>query len=169
MEAREAIVNDTVPLEIRLEAMFEPLAADLGLEIVFIELKGARGRKRLRVAADRLEGGVTVGDCARLSREISALLDVEDLIAGAFDLEVSSPGVERPLRRLAEFARFAGRDVLIHRREDDRIVELSGRLEGIDEHERVLVKVGKKTLEVALSNIEKARLTFQFGSKRKRS
>lgn len=161
-------MNDTVPLETRLEEMFEPLASELGLELVSVELKGGKGRRLLQVAADRPQGGVKLDDCVRLSREISALLDVEDPIPGAFELQVTSPGVERPLRRAKEFARFAGRDVLVRYREAGEIRQVEGRLEGINAHEQVLVNSGAETWEVPLSSIEKAKLTFQFGSQRKK-
>ncbi len=161
-------MNDTVSLEDKLNALFEPLAEELGLELVSVAFKGSAGHRRLQVMADRLEGSVTVEDCARLSREISATLDVEDSIPGAFELEVSSPGIERPLIKARDFARFAGRDVAIRFRDGEGARTVEGRLEGIDGHERVLVTVGTETLEVALSTIETARLTFQFGSQRRK-
>src|SRR5439155_26350574 len=75
-----------------------PLAAQEGLELVDVEIGGGGGRQTLRLFVDK-EGGVTLDDCTAVSRAVSPALDVEDPIARAYDLEVSSPGRERPLRR----------------------------------------------------------------------
>jgi ribosome maturation factor RimP len=81
-----------------------------GLEVVHLELNHHPGGMVLRVYIDK-EGGVTVDDCARISHQISAELDVDDPIPGAYTLEVSSPGLDRPLISDADFERFAGRRV----------------------------------------------------------
>ena len=92
-----------------LEGLLEPLIDDLGYEVVRLRFKSGGGRPQLQVMAEPKDGSaMAVEDCALLSREISALLDVEDPIALAFDLEVSSPGIDRPLTRLKDFARYAG-------------------------------------------------------------
>jgi ribosome maturation factor RimP len=90
-----------------LEKLINPILADYALELVDLELKG-KGRQILRVFIDK-PGGVTLDDCAEVSREISALFEVEDPIDGAYDLEVSSPGLDRPLKKLQDFERFTGR------------------------------------------------------------
>ncbi|HTL91057.1 MAG TPA: ribosome maturation factor RimP, partial [Steroidobacteraceae bacterium] len=92
----------------RLIALIEPLLARLGYELVELEYSAGRAHALLRVVIDRLdrEAGVTLDDCAQVSREISALLDVEDPIPSAYTLEVSSPGFDRVLRTQAHFGRF---------------------------------------------------------------
>ena len=95
-------------------AEVEHLIADavlaMGYDIVRVMLSGNR-RARLQIMAERRDGrGMTVDDCAGLSRMVEAILDVEDPIAGSYELEVSSPGLDRPLTRLADFARFAGHE-----------------------------------------------------------
>jgi len=91
----------------RLVALVEPLLATLGYELVELEFGGGRGYGTLRVFIDR-EAGVGIEDCERVSREVSALLDVHDPIPTAYRLEVSTPGLDRVLRTAAHFARFVG-------------------------------------------------------------
>ena len=91
----------------RLVGLVEPLLGQLGYELVELEFSGGRGAGLLRLYIDRAEG-VGIEDCERVSREISALLDVHDPIPGSYRLEVSTPGLDRVLRTPAHFARFAG-------------------------------------------------------------
>ncbi len=94
-----------------LETLLEPLIDDLGYEVVRFQFNTGGGRAHLQLMVDPKDGGAMgLDDCAQLSREISAVLDVEDPIAGAFTLEVSSPGTDRPLTRLKDFARYVGFD-----------------------------------------------------------
>ena len=85
----------------------EPTVRRQGYELVAVELTGVGGRRTLRVSVDH-PGGIGVKDCSKVSRALSPLLDVEDPLSGAFDLEVSSPGDERPIQRPSDFLRFAG-------------------------------------------------------------
>ncbi|HXI68713.1 MAG TPA: ribosome maturation factor RimP, partial [Steroidobacteraceae bacterium] len=100
----------------RLIALIEPLLAPLGYELVELEYSAGRAHALLRVFIDR-ESGVTLDDCALASREISALLDVDDPIPSAYTLEVSSPGFDRVLRTQAHFGRFVGSRVFIELKE----------------------------------------------------
>ena len=122
------------PFEDKLLAMIEPVAADLGLEVVRVRVMGGARRKRLQVMAERPDGSMSVDNCATLSRALSAVLDVEDPFVGEWDLEVSSPGVDRPLTMLEHFARWEGFEAKI---ELDRTVEnrkrFSGELAGVEE------------------------------------
>lgn len=90
-----------------LIALIAPIAAREGFELVRVRLTGS-AHKTLQVMAERPDGTMTVDDCAQLSRAISEMLDVEDPIAEDYDLEVSSPDIDRPLTRPKDFARFAG-------------------------------------------------------------
>ncbi len=105
-----------------VRAVVEPTVRDLGFDLIFVEVgSGAGGRRTLRLFidsdadqaddAEAGQGGVTVAGCAKVSREASALLDVEDPIAGAYVLEVSSPGLDRPLARPKDFERYRGQRV----------------------------------------------------------
>ena len=89
-----------------------PLAAQEGLELVDVELGGPGGRQTLRLFIDKPEG-VSLEDCTSVSRAVSAALDVEDPIQGAYDLEVSSPGLDRPLRTPEHFQKFLGQRVRV--------------------------------------------------------
>ncbi len=109
-------------------AAIAPVAQALGLEIVRVRLFGRQRRKVLQIMAERADHTMTVEDCAALSRAISAIIDVQDPVGGAYDLEVSSPGIERPLTRLEDFAHWAGHEA---RLELDRLVEGRRRFRGV--------------------------------------
>lgn len=95
-------------LEQRIQSLIAPTVESLGFEVVRVMIMGTR-TMRLQVMAERQDGsGISVDDCAVISRSISAVLDVEDPIDGAYHLEVSSPGLDRPLTRPKDFKRFAG-------------------------------------------------------------
>ncbi len=91
----------------QVEQLVQPLLDDLGFELVDLEYQREQNGWVLRFFLDK-EGGITLDNCAEASREISTLLDVEDLVPTAYNLEVSSPGLERPLKKLSDFKRFAG-------------------------------------------------------------
>lgn len=94
--------------ETRIAEMIGPGLADMGFGVVRVRVMGTK-RVTLQIMADRLdETPITVDDCADISRAVSAILDVEDPIQSAYSLEVSSPGIDRPLTRLRDFERFAG-------------------------------------------------------------
>jgi ribosome maturation factor RimP len=100
----------------RLLTLLEPLVARLGFELVELEYAAGHGRGVLRLFIDGPQG-VGLEDCARVSREVSGLLDVEDPIPGAYTLEVSSPGFDRVLRTPAHFGRFVGSRVFVELKE----------------------------------------------------
>jgi ribosome maturation factor RimP len=96
-----------------VEQLIAPSLLDMGYDIVRVQLSGER-RAKLQVMVERRDGGdMTVDDCAAVSRAVGALLDVADPISGAYVLEVSSPGIDRPLTRLGDFERFAGHDARV--------------------------------------------------------
>ena len=100
----------TNPVEERVIALIEPTAANLGFRIVRVRLSGNR-RKRLQIMAERVsDGQMSVDDCSRLSRALSPVFDLEDPIQGEYDLEISSPGIDRPLMRMEDFERFIGHE-----------------------------------------------------------
>ena len=94
-----------------VEQLIAPTLEAMGYDLVRVRLSGGKQRRRLQVMAERIdESGMTVDDCADISRAVSVLLDTEDPIPGAYDLEVSSPGIDRPLTRPRDFERFAGHE-----------------------------------------------------------
>lgn len=142
----------------------EPIAA-MGYDLVQVRMIGSGGKPTLQVMADRRDGaGMTVDDCAEISHVVSALLDVEDPVKGAYMLEVSSPGIDRPLVRLDDFVRFAGHEARLETR---RMVagrrRFRGRLAGIDgRYVNVAVPEGsgEKLLQVPYDEIDKAKLVL---------
>ena len=106
-------MRTTSPVEERVAALIEPAADELGYRLVRVRVSGLR-RKHLQIMAERVsDGQMVVEDCARLSRAVSALLDEHDPIPDEFDLEVSSPGIDRPLMRIEDFERFTGHEAKI--------------------------------------------------------
>ena len=98
----------TTPLEQRLTAMIEPALTFMGYELVRVAVLG-KERPTVQVMADRIDGSqITVDDCEAISHQISAMIDVEDPIPGAWNLEVSSAGIDRPLTRVKDWNRFSG-------------------------------------------------------------
>ncbi|MBI3129162.1 MAG: ribosome maturation factor RimP [Candidatus Tectomicrobia bacterium] len=146
----------------RIWALAEPVAQSLGMELVEVDFSGGGGRPVLRLFVDR-EGGLSVEDCKRMSREVEARFDAEDFPPSSYLLEVSSPGLERPLRRPADFQRYAGRRVRIRVRNPrgkPRVV--SGTLLGI-EGDVVAVETGEGAPQrVSLGEISKARLEVDW-------
>lgn len=95
-----------------LEALLQPVVEDLGFEFVGLEIKSELGRSCLRLLIDR-PGGITLDECAMLSREVGPHLEVADPFLGKYALEVSSPGIQRPLKRPQDFERFIGHRVVV--------------------------------------------------------
>ena len=132
-----------------------------GMELVHLELKREPGGQLLRVVIDK-EGGVTLDDCARISRQLSVQLDVEDPIEGRYTLEVSSPGLDRPLYTDRDFARFTGRRIRLstHLPLDGRR-NFQGRLDGIEDGSvRITLEDGRQ-VAVPREQVAKARLEIE--------
>ena len=112
----------------RLEALIAPTLEAMGYDLVRVSLGGGRQSARLQVMAERKDGvPMTVDDCAEISRTVSAVLDVEDPIDGTYTLEVSSPGIDRPLVKPADFDRFKGYEARFESaRADRRAPQVSG-------------------------------------------
>jgi len=118
--------------EERVTRVIEPALVGLGYQLVRVLLSG-RQRMVLQIMAERADGApMTVEDCAGISRALSPLLDVEDPVAGPYTLEVSSPGIDRPLTRWADYVRFAGSEVRLETRTPiDGRRRFRGRLVGV--------------------------------------
>jgi ribosome maturation factor RimP len=120
--------------DIGLVELLDPVAESVGYEIVRLRLMGGAEQRRLQIMAERPDGDMNVEDCAKLSRAISEIMDAADPISGEYTLEVSSPGVDRPLTRLKDFDTYAGLEVRI---ELDRVAEgrkrFKGELAGVED------------------------------------
>jgi ribosome maturation factor RimP len=136
-------------LPARIAAIIEPALDGRGFRLVRVALSGREG-KTLQVMAERPDGSMTIEDCEAISREISALLDVNDPIAGAYRLEVSSPGIDRPLVRPSDFEDWAGHEAKIELTEPiDGRKRFRGTLEGFEDGEiRIEVDLGEAGRQV---------------------
>jgi len=153
----------TAAIDDQMLSEFAAVAASQGCEILQVERQG----NILRVTLDHPEG-VTLGHCEQVSREISALLDVSDYDTDRYVLEVSSPGLDRPLLRAADYERFQGHQVRVTRRhpETGRTQTLIGQLQSYrpEDGGRVVVETSDtgETHEVQLADIESARLEIEL-------
>lgn len=153
-------------LRSRLEELARQAAASEGLELGWLELKGHVGSRVVRVFLDRPEGDVGILDCERVTERLSLLLDASDPIDGAYTLEVSSPGLDRPLFDEKDYERFSGRLARLKTKElwqgRRRIL---GRLRGVKEG-AVRIELerepGGETLSVPLSVVESGRLEVEI-------
>jgi len=157
-----------------LRAVATRIAQSYGLELFDVQFRRESHGWVLRVILDRTSAGpaaateepVTIEDCRRVSEDLSARLDIEPELAGnpdrTYTLEVSSPGLDRPLRGEADYRRFAGRLAKIVTREPvGRQSHFAGRLSGVEEGQVILVE-GKRTHRVPLAAISRARLDVEF-------
>ena len=156
-----------ISLEERIAAIVDGLLVPLGMERVDLEYKREGHGMVLRLYIDK-PGGIRLDDCADISRELSALLDVDDIIPNRYTLEVSSPGLNRPLVKETDYRRYAGKLVKIRTRQlvpDDRGTmrkTFTGELLGIDDGiVRIRLKEGPSAA-LPLSGIAKANLEFEW-------
>ena len=148
-------------LEQKLQELVQGSVEDLGCELWGIECQRVGRYLTVRLFIDK-EGGVTVEDCADVSRQVSAVLDVEDPIADKYKLEVSSPGLDRPLFTLNQFERYLGQEILLHLRipvADRR--KWQGQLAKIENDMITLIVDGKEQV-LAFGNIQKANVVPKF-------
>jgi ribosome maturation factor RimP len=159
-----------------LEQQIEARVAGLGYELVELERAGSKSRPILRVRVDvpgsEPGAGVSVADCARVSRSIEEFLDEAPDIAERYVLEVSSPGVERPLVRAADFTRFAGRDVAVKLSKPlaSGAKRVEGELVGLDVmdgEERIRLRLADgSTMDIPRADVTRANLVFRWGDRR---
>lgn len=141
----------------RLASIVQPTIQGLGYELVRLRLMGGK-RNTLQIMAERPEGWIEVDDCARISRAVSAVLDVEDPIGGEYTLEVSSPGIDRPLTRLKDFERYTGYEVRLETSEMiDGRKRFRGVLGGVEDGE-VLLEIPEGTIGLSFDLVSDAKL-----------
>lgn len=148
------------PIEEKVIELIEPAAAGLGYRLVRVRLSGLK-RKRLQIMAERAEDGLMdLDDCEKLSHETSAILEAADPIAGEYDLEVSSPGIDRPLVRPEDFTRFAGHEA---RLETIGMIDGRRRFKGAiapAEGENIRIKVDGADFVLPFAQLADARLVL---------
>lgn len=143
----------------RLAEIVAPVIEDMGFELVRIRLMSGK-TPTLQIMAERPEGGIEVDNCAAISTAVSATLDVEDPILDAYTLEVSSPGIDRPLTRLKDFETFEGYEVKIETTEMiDGRKRFKGVLAGIEEND-VLINIDEGTIGLNFDWLEDAKLVL---------
>ncbi len=142
----------------RIQRLIEPAIGDLGFEIVRVQISGKK-KLLIQVMVEHKNGqNITVDDCAQVSRAISALLDVEDPVNDAYTLEVSSPGIDRPLVRIGDFERFQGFQAKIETsRPLDGRRRFKGQLLGVD-GETVKILVEGQEVDLPHPDIHRAKL-----------
>lgn len=146
----------------KLTEMLTPVVESMGYELVGVELleQGARGRL-LRIYIDQ-EQGITVDDCGAVSHRVSGVLDVEDPVPGHYDLEVSSPGLDRPLFRAEHFTQFKGAKAKLKlRTKVDGRRKLVGILDGLEDRQVLILEDGV-CYRIPLELIDSARLVPEF-------
>jgi ribosome maturation factor RimP len=142
----------------RITELAEQAATSMGMEVVLVEVKGDGGRSVVRVFVDQ-PGGISLDDCERFSRRFSVALDVEDWIPFSYVLEVSSPGVNRPLIKETDFRRFSGKETKVRTRVPiEGQKSFKGRIAGVSEGRVLLETAPGKQVGIALMDIEKANL-----------
>lgn len=144
----------------RIAALIEPSLTAMGYELVRVMIDGKR-QLRLQIMAERSDGsGMGVEDCAAISRHVSALLEVEDPIEGSYTLEVSSPGIDRPLIKAADYTRFAGHVAKVEMRTArDNRRRFTGKIKGL-EGEAVVLDTEEGSISLPLAEIERAKLVL---------
>ena len=143
----------------RMAAIVGPVIEDLGFELVRVRLIGGK-TKTLQIMADKPGGGIIVDDCADISTAVSAVLDVEDPLEESYTLEVSSPGIDRPLTRLKDFATWAGYEAKLETAElIDGRRRFKGVLAGIEDDE-VLIAIDAGTIGLKFEWLSDAKLVL---------
>ena len=145
----------------KIAELIGPTLNDLGFELVLARLMGG-SRPTLQVMAEPLDRrrAMSVEDCARISRAVSAVLDVADPIPGAYKLEVSSPGLDRPLVKAADYERFKGHEARVETVEPiDGRRRFQGRLQGLD-GDAVVIIMEETAVRLPLAGIKKAKLVL---------
>ena len=160
-DSAEARIISEVGIEARVAHVVEPVVDGLGYRLVRVKVSAMNGTT-LQIMAERPDGAMTVEDCERLSRDLSPVLDVEDPMERAYHLEVSSPGIDRPLVRRSDFERWQGQVAKLElSRPLDGRKRFRGKLAGLD-GDRVGIVVDDKpeTIWLPLAEIGEARLVL---------
>ena len=140
--------------ENKIKQLIIPVLESLFIEFVDIELKGRAGNQVLRIFIAK-DDGVTIDDCANVSREVSDILEMEDLIQGKYRLEVSSPGIDRPLKNYKDFKRNLTRNISIHYLKENETKTVTGIIQAVDstsvkiENDQGIVNISIEDIQLA--------------------
>jgi ribosome maturation factor RimP len=143
-----------------LKELIEPLLSGMGIDLVDLELRGHRGSSLLRIYVDE-PGGISLERCTSASRAIAACLDQHDPVAGHYTLEVSSPGVDRPLTTEKDFARHQGRKIDLQYLRDNEEQKCTGTIERAADG-MLLLRSGESLMEIPLRVVVLAKIVLEF-------
>ena len=144
----------------QVEALILPSLTSMGFELVQVKLLDGKSQQTLQIMAERPDGTISLDDCAAISRQVSAVLDVEDTIQAAYRLEVSSPGIDRPLVKMADYQKYIG-----HAAKIETVLPIDGRkrfagalkaVEGFN----VIITVDKQDHTLPFADIQSAKLVL---------
>jgi ribosome maturation factor RimP len=151
------------PLENRLTQIIEPVISDMGYDLVLVKIIGEGGSRNVQIMAENRETkNLGIEDCTTISKAVSAVLDVEDPIEGAYRLEVSSPGIDRPLVRLEDFEKFTGFEAKLETSmpiDESRQKRFRGVLKGL-EGDHILIDTDQGSAQIPFSALTKAKLVL---------
>jgi ribosome maturation factor RimP len=146
----------------KIAGLAASVAAEYGVEVVDIEYAGSMRRQTLRIFIDK-PGGVTLDDCERFSRAVSAVLDVEEPIRSSYVLEVSSPGLDRPLKKIRDFEMSAGKLARIITKESiGKQNFFVGRITEVRDNNITLTMKDNVVIEIPFAQVSKARLEIEL-------
>jgi ribosome maturation factor RimP len=155
----------SLPYQEKIRQLIEPVIESEDMEIIDVECLKMKFRWLVRIYIDK-EGGVTVGDCSEISKQVGDILDVYDVLPGSYTLEVSSPGLDRPLTRDKDFIKYRGSTVRIKTGEKlDGVKNFHGKLNDyLDENgaKTLIVDVSGKTYRIPRDLVVKAHLVYEF-------
>jgi ribosome maturation factor RimP len=144
----------------RLQPLIAPIVEKFSAEFLELEIKGSKNNVVVRVIVDA-EGGVGVETCAAISRALADELDMADAISSRYRLEVSSPGVDRPLRTLRDFQRNVGREARVRHRQGDAFIETEGTIQSVSENGIVLAAL-EEALDIAFADIDAGKIKMKW-------
>jgi len=144
----------------KIEEIITPVLNELDIDLVELSFRGTHGNRILRLFVDT-ENGITIEKCKNVSREISDILDAEDIITGKYRLEVSSPGLDRPMRTVRNFRRNIGREIRFTYQVEDTISTFQGVMDSVAE-EKVTLKLKNELVTFSISQIENAKVVLKW-------
>lgn len=148
------------PLEAQVHALIEPSIVAMGFRLVQLKLNDGSKNRLLQIMAERPDGSITLEDCANISRQVSAVLDVEDIIPTAYRLEVGSPGIDRPLVSLQDYINYQGFTAKL-----ETILPIQGRRRFAGEilapeGETLRIKVDGEIYAIAIRDVQQSKLVL---------
>jgi ribosome maturation factor RimP len=144
----------------KIEDAIAPSVTSMGFELVQVKFMDGKKSQTLQIMAERPDGSMTLDDCAMISRQVSAVLDVEDVIPTAYRLEVSSPGIDRPLVKLTDYPKYIGHTVKI-----ETVLPIDGRKRFTGsikaaQAENIIITVDGKDVTLPFADIQTAKLVL---------